>query len=298
MIKLDLPTLERPINANSGWSVDGMSSTDLYERINLALLMGIAIFANLIFSPTVTQLQSTKTEVKPYESDASKREQVEQMFDSISHRYDFLNHFLSLGIDNIWRKRAIGKLKSLQPKRILDVATGTADLAIAALALNPDKIVGVDISNKMLDVGRAKIAKRGLDKIELKNGDSENLPFEDNSFDAITVAFGVRNYQNLEAGLNEMKRILRPGGKLVVLEFSKPSVFPIKQIFNFYSKYILPNWGKLLSGSTEAYVYLPESVKHFPEGEEFTDILQKCGYQNTNITRLTFGISSIYEGTK
>jgi demethylmenaquinone methyltransferase/2-methoxy-6-polyprenyl-1,4-benzoquinol methylase len=260
--------------------------------------MGIAIFANLIFSPTVTQLQSTKTEVKPYESDASKREQVEQMFDSISHRYDFLNHFLSLGIDNIWRKRAIGKLKSLQPKRILDVATGTADLAIAALALNPDKIVGVDISNKMLDVGRAKIAKRGLDKIELKNGDSENLPFEDNSFDAITVAFGVRNYQNLEAGLNEMKRILRPGGKLVVLEFSKPSVFPIKQIFNFYSKYILPIWGKLLSGSTEAYVYLPESVKHFPEGEEFTDILQKCGYQNTNITRLTFGISSIYEGTK
>lgn len=243
-------------------------------------------------------MKSTKTEVKPYSAEGSKREQVEKMFDSISHKYDFLNHFLSLGIDNIWRKKTISKLKDLQPKRILDVATGTADLAIASLVLNPDEIVGIDLSNNMLQVGREKLTKKNIDKITLLQGDSENLPFEDDSFDAITVGFGVRNYENLEKGLNEMKRVLRPGGKLVVLEFSKPGAFPIKQLFTFYSKYILPIWGKLFSGSQEAYVYLPESVKHFPEGEAFTKILMDCGYKNTKISRLSFGISSIYEGTK
>lgn len=243
-------------------------------------------------------MQPTKTEVKPYSKEGSKREQVEQMFDSISHRYDFLNHFLSLGVDHLWRKKAIARLKDLQPKRILDVATGTGDLAIAALKLNPEEIVGVDLSENMLSVGRTKMSKKGIKNITMVQGDSENLPFEDNAFDAITVGFGVRNYENLEKGLTEMKRVLRPGGKLVVLEFSKPSTFPIKQLFTFYSKYILPIWGKLFSGSTEAYVYLPESVKHFPEGTDFLTILEQCGYKNTDFKRLSFGISSIYEGTK
>ncbi|MBO6517266.1 MAG: bifunctional demethylmenaquinone methyltransferase/2-methoxy-6-polyprenyl-1,4-benzoquinol methylase UbiE [Bacteroidia bacterium] len=220
------------------------------------------------------------------------------MFDSISHRYDFLNHFLSLGIDNIWRKKAVAKLQSLQPKRILDVATGTADLAIASLKLKPEEVVGVDLSENMLNVGRKKLTKKGIESITLTQGDSENLPFKDGEFDAITVGFGVRNYENLEKGLREMNRVLRPGGKLVILEFSKPNKFPVKQLFTFYSKYILPIWGRLFSGSTEAYVYLPESVKHFPEGEEFLKILEKCGYKNTEVSRLSFGISSIYEGTK
>jgi demethylmenaquinone methyltransferase/2-methoxy-6-polyprenyl-1,4-benzoquinol methylase len=243
-------------------------------------------------------LQPTKTEVKPYKDEASKREQVEKMFDSISHRYDFLNHFLSLGIDNIWRRKAISKLEVIQPKRILDVATGTGDLAIAALRLKPEMVTGIDLSEGMLSVGRKKMKKKGIESVKMIQGDSENLPFEDNSFDAITVGFGVRNYQNLEKGLKEMLRVLRPGGKLVVLEFSKPSIFPVKQLFNFYSKFILPAWGKIFSGSNEAYVYLPESVKHFPEGEEFLKILGDCGYHNVASTRLSFGISSIYEGVK
>ena len=198
----------------------------------------------------------------------------------------------------IWRRKTIARLKDIQPKKILDVATGTADLAIAALKLHPDEVVGIDLSANMLSVGQTKLDKKGYEKISLMQGDSENLPFEDNTFDAITVGFGVRNYENLEKGLNEMKRVLRPGGKLAVLEFSKPSVFPIKQVFTFYSKYILPLWGKIFSGSQEAYVYLPESVKHFPEGQHFIDILSKCGYQNTSFSRLTFGIASVYEGTK
>jgi demethylmenaquinone methyltransferase / 2-methoxy-6-polyprenyl-1,4-benzoquinol methylase len=243
-------------------------------------------------------LQSTKTEVKPYSKDGSKREQVEKMFDSISHKYDFLNHFLSMGIDHSWRRKAIARLRPLNPKRILDVATGTGDLAIAALKLNPDEVVGIDLSENMLSVGRTKLTKKGIENISLMQGDSENLPFEDNEFDAITVGFGVRNYENLEKGLLEMKRVLRPGGKLVVLEFSKPGKFPVKQLFTFYSKYILPLWGKIFSGSNEAYVYLPESVKHFPEGKNFIEILNSCGYKKTDFSRLTFGITSVYEGTK
>ena len=243
-------------------------------------------------------MNSNKTVVKPYSAEGSKREQVEKMFDSISHRYDFLNHFLSLGIDHIWRRRTVNKLKELAPKQILDVATGTGDLAVALLRLNPDKVIGLDLSEGMLSVGRKKMARKGIHNVEMVQGDSENLPFEDNQFDAITVAFGVRNYENLEKGLVEMKRVLRPGGKLVVLEFSKPSIFPVKQLFGFYSKVILPFFGRIFSGSSEAYTYLPESVKHFPEGKEFTDILTTCGYKNATFTRLSFGISSIYEGTK
>lgn len=238
--------------------------------------------------------------VLPYRQDsATKKDQVAKMFDNISGDYDFLNHFLSLGIDILWRKAAIRKLKSLQPKLILDVATGTGDFAIEALKLNPDKVVGVDISEGMLSVGRQKMSARGLDtKIELIYGDSEKLPFESNKFDAITVAFGVRNFENLENGLAEMLRVVRPGGKVVVLEFSKPRKFPFKQLYNFYFKFVLPKIGRWVSRDSSAYTYLPESVQAFPDGEVFTKILDHLGYKDTQCKPLTFGISSLYIGTK
>lgn len=235
-----------------------------------------------------------RKEVKPFSSEGSKSQQVEKMFDEISHRYDFLNHFLSMGIDRSWRRKAIDLLKDIQPKSILDVATGTGDLAIEALRLNPDRIIGVDISEKMLEVGREKMWEHGYKNITLQRGDSMALQFSDGEFDAVTVAFGVRNFENLEKGLREIKRVLRPGGKAVILEFSKPHVFPIKQLFGFYSKYILPLWGKLFSGSEAAYRYLPESVKHFPEGKEMKEILLKCGYKTADFKRLTFGICTVY----
>ncbi len=238
--------------------------------------------------------------VLPYkDKNTAKKQQVADMFDSISPRYDFLNHFLSLGIDIRWRKKAIKLLEDLQPKTILDIATGTGDFAIEALSLNPDKIIGVDISEGMLSVGREKLKKRKLDdKITLQSGDSENLPFEDNMFDAIIVAFGVRNFENLEQGLGEMFRVLRPGGKVVVLEFSKPKSFPFKQLYNFYFKNILPTVGKVISKDKAAYTYLPESVKTFPDGKIFTDILDRTGFYKTQCKPLTLGISSIYTGIK
>ncbi|MFN9116072.1 MAG: bifunctional demethylmenaquinone methyltransferase/2-methoxy-6-polyprenyl-1,4-benzoquinol methylase UbiE, partial [Bacteroidota bacterium] len=235
-------------------------------------------------------------EVKPYQNaQGSKREQVEQMFDSIAHRYDFLNRFLSLGIDQIWRKKAIASLKEVNPEYILDVATGTADLAIAALKLKPQHVIGIDISNQMLAVGRDKIkAKSLIDKIELLQGDSSKLPFNNNKFDAITVAFGVRNFEMLQQGLNEMNRVLRNGGKIAVLEFSKPKQFPVKQLYNFYFKYILPGWGGLISKSKSAYTYLPESVNHFPEGKEFAAYLENAGFSQIKIKPLTFGVCTLY----
>ncbi|MBY0434242.1 MAG: bifunctional demethylmenaquinone methyltransferase/2-methoxy-6-polyprenyl-1,4-benzoquinol methylase UbiE [Cyclobacteriaceae bacterium] len=221
------------------------------------------------------------------------------MFDSISGRYDLLNHTLSLGIDIRWRKKAIALLRDLQPKRILDVATGTGDFAIEALALKPEKIVGVDISEGMLDVGRAKIRNRKIDHIiEMQSGDSENLPFQDNFFDAVIVAFGVRNFEDLEKGLAEMLRVVRPGGRVVILEFSHPSKFPMKQLYNVYFTTILPWIGRRISRDQAAYRYLPESVKAFPYGEDFTKILSNLGYKNPQCNPLTFGISSIYWGTK
>ena len=212
--------------------------------------------------------------VVPYSEEAtSKKEQVAKMFNNISHRYDFLNHFLSLGIDKLWRKKAINLLRTRNPKLILDVATGTGDFAIQALTLNPDKIIGVDISTGMLDMGRVKIRDQKLEsKIELQEGDSENLPFEENKFDAITVAFGVRNFENLELGLREIKRVLKPGGMLVVLEFSKPQSFPFKQLFNFYFKSILPGVGRMVSADKAAYTYLPASVEAFPDGNDFIQV--------------------------
>lgn len=234
--------------------------------------------------------------VIPYkEKESSKKEQVAEMFDNISHRYDFLNHFLSLGIDKLWRKKAVRILKENNPKILLDVATGTGDFAIESLSLNPEKVYGIDISNGMLDKGRVKIKKNKQDQIiELKYGDSENIPFEENYFDAITVAFGVRNFENLEKGLSEMRRVLKPEGKAVVLEFSKPKAFPIKQIYNLYFHKILPTIGKLVSKDASAYTYLPESVEAFPEGKAFEEILMKVGFKFKKTYPLFFGISSIY----
>lgn len=233
--------------------------------------------------------------VKPYTEEGSKKVQVADMFNNIAPKYDFLNRFLSAGIDKKWRRRAIKELNKEQPKIILDVATGTADFAIEALNINPEKIIGIDISAKMLDIGREKITQKALDnKIELLLGDSEQLPFENNTFDAVTVAFGVRNFENLKQGLAEILRVLKPGGTLLVLEFSNPRKFPVKQLYRFYSKFILPTIGWLVSRDKAAYTYLPESIKVFPDGQNFLDICTSVGYAETKWIPLTMGICSIY----
>ena len=238
--------------------------------------------------------------VLPYKEErTSKKEQVAKMFDNISGNYDFLNHFLSLGIDRGWRKKAIRILAPLHPKNILDVATGTGDFAIMALNINPDKVTGVDISTGMLEMGRKKIQRKGLDhKIELLNGDSENLPFEENKFDAVTVAFGVRNFENLEKGLGDIFRVMKPDAMVVVLEFSRPRKFPFRQLYNFYFKIVLPKVGRVISKDKAAYTYLPESVEAFPDGQDFLEILKNIGFKDTACKTLTFGISSIYTGRK
>lgn len=238
--------------------------------------------------------------VVPYkEQEAGKKEQVAEMFNNISHRYDFLNHFLSLGIDILWRKKAIRLLRKDGPKQILDIATGTGDFAIEALALNPDKVTGVDISEGMLAHGKKKMKRKGLDHlIDMQMGDSEKLLFESNTFDAVIVSFGVRNFENLEKGLSDMFRVLKPGGKTVIIEFSRPRKFPMKQLYSFYFKSILPVIGKLISKDQSAYTYLPESVEAFPDGEDFLSVLKKVGFKSTECRPLTFGISSIYIGQK
>jgi len=242
----------------------------------------------------------TKATVTPYGTGDGKKVEVERMFDKIAPRYDLLNRVLSLGIDVRWRKHALGYLKKTQPQTLLDVATGTADVAImAAKMLGPRNITGIDIANQMLDFGRVKIKKEGLENvIVLETGDSENLRFADQSFDAVTVAFGVRNFENLEKGLAEMLRVLRPGGRVVILEFSRPHIFPFKQLYNAYFKYVLPAIGRLTSRDIRAYTYLFESVQAFPEGNEFLNILTKIGYQNPVCERLTLGICSIYSAVK
>ncbi|PKQ69774.1 bifunctional demethylmenaquinone methyltransferase/2-methoxy-6-polyprenyl-1,4-benzoquinol methylase UbiE [Raineya orbicola] len=237
----------------------------------------------------------------PYKSSQkNKKEQVAEMFDKISPTYDLLNRVLSGGIDKSWRKKALTMLQSSQPQTILDVATGTADLAILAQKmLNPQKIVGIDISEGMLALGREKIQKLGLqDKITLQTADSENLPFAESSFDAVMVSFGVRNFANLEQGLSEIYRVTKPQGKVMILEFSKPSAFPVKQLYQFYSKTFLPWLGKLISKDKAAYEYLPASVEVFPEGKNFVEILEKIGFKNVTCKPLTFGICSIYIGEK
>lgn len=236
--------------------------------------------------------------VKPYDNpEMSKKEEVALMFDTISGRYDFMNRFLSLGIDKLWRLRLLKQLRKQKPDTVLDIATGTADLAIL-ISKHAQKVIGADISEGMLAVGREKVAKRRITNVTLQYGDSENLPFADNTFDAITVAFGVRNYENLEKGLTDMLRVLKPGGMVYVLEFSRPRKFPVKQAYFFYFNNVLPRWGKVLSKDTSAYSYLPQSVKAFPDGEDFTAILEKCGFTETNFKFLSNGIAALYTATK
>lgn len=238
-------------------------------------------------------------QVTPYNTKDSKKEQVAQMFDNIAFRYDFLNSLLSLGIHKGWRKKCIKLIASKQPKYILDVATGTGDFAVASLKLNPDSVIGIDISEGMMKFGREKLVKLGLDKkITLQYGDAETCDLPSNSIDAITVGFGVRNFEHLEKGLENMLRILKPGGQLCVLEFSSPRKFPIKQLFHFYFKYITPTIGKIFSKDTRAYTYLPESVKAFPDNERFITILEKVGYKNASFKPLSLGIAAIYLAEK
>lgn len=235
--------------------------------------------------------------ITPYKDNKSgKKEQVAQMFNNIARRYDFLNHFLSLGIDNLWRKKAIKCISDIASNPLmLDVASGTGDLAIAALKLNPQKVIGIDISTEMLNVGIKKIERKGYQNlIELKKGDSENLEFDENTFDGITAAFGVRNFENLNKGLSEMYRVLKPKGKIVILEFSKPRIFPVKQFYNFYFKVILPLLGRIISKDNSAYTYLPESVNQFPERELFIQKLEQVGFKNCSFKPLSFGIASLY----
>ena len=238
--------------------------------------------------------------VTPYSnSSKSKKEQVAGMFNTIAGKYDLLNHFLSLNIDKIWRKKVIKLISKHHPTRILDVATGTGDLAIAALASKPERIDAIDISDGMLEVGKNKVRERKLDGIIfLQHADAEAIPFPDNTFDAITVAFGVRNFENLQKGLCEMLRVLKPGGICVVLEFTMPRKFPFKQLYGFYFKNLLPFIGKLVSKDKSAYTYLPESVKAFPQNQHFIAEMEIAGFVDNSSKSLTMGIAAIYKGTK
>ncbi|MGE4586987.1 MAG: bifunctional demethylmenaquinone methyltransferase/2-methoxy-6-polyprenyl-1,4-benzoquinol methylase UbiE [Mangrovibacterium sp.] len=229
----------------------------------------------------------------------NKKQQVEQMFDNIASSYDFLNHFLSMGIDKLWRKKAVRMLKKYNPMNILDVASGTGDFAIETAKIMPHEIVGFDLSGQMLRVGEEKVRKLELDGIiRFQKGDSENMPFAAGSFDAITVAFGVRNFENLEKGLQEFIRVLKPGGVAVILEFSRPHVFPFRQLYMFYFRHILPLIGGLISKDDSAYNYLPESVMAFPDDQDFLNILKRNGFSRFRQRRLTFGIATIYEAVK
>ena len=233
----------------------------------------------------------------PYKNSTQpKKEQIAAMFNNIAHKYDFLNHTLSLGVDVWWRKKAVKKLGQLENPFILDIATGTGDFAItAARRIKTARIVGVDISEKMMEVGKQKVARQNLNnRITFQQGDCENLQFESNSVDAILTGYGVRNFENLHAGLCEMHRVLKPHGKAVILEFSTPRKFPVKQLYMFYFKHILPAVGRLFSKDNSAYTYLPESVEAFPSGEKFVAEAQKAGFTNTNFTFLTFGITALY----
>lgn len=221
------------------------------------------------------------------------------MFDNISKRYDLLNRLLSAGIDIRWRKKALKMVKNRKPEAVLDVATGTGDFAIEAYqTFKPEKLVGIDISNGMLDVGREKLQKRGLDHVDFIQADSANLPFDDNTFDVAMAAFGVRNFENLKNGLQGMVDKLKPGGEILVLEFSKPRRFPFKQLYFFYFKNVLPFIGKMISKDQRAYTYLPESVQAFPDGQDFLDVMTACGLKENKQKQLTFGIASVYHGVK
>ncbi len=238
--------------------------------------------------------------VKPYKNqESSRKEQVTKMFDNISGNYDFMNRLMTFGIDVKWRKKVVKMVGKTKPKQILDIATGTGDFAIMLAEIKPKKIVGLDISQGMLEIGKEKVAKKGLDNlIEMVLGDSENLPFEDNSFDAVTVGFGVRNFEDLDKALLEIYRVLRPGGIFVVLETSQPEKFPFKQGYKFYAKYMIPFFGRLFSKDKNAYEYLPESAEAFPYGEDFNNILKKNQFISVHNYPLMFGAASIYKAFK
>lgn len=235
--------------------------------------------------------------VTPYQKpDASKKEQVTEMFDNIAPSYDLLNHALTFGIDILWRKKAIRTLKPYNPKIVVDIATGTGDFAVEAQSLNPDRIIGIDISPEMLRIGEEKMKKKGLDKlVEMRLGDSEDLKLDTDSVDAVTVGFGVRNFENLRKGMEEIRRVLKPGGVAVILEPSYPTRFPLKQLFSLHFRVITPLIGKLVSGDNAAYKYLPDSVKAFPNGKVFTDICLEAGFRKAEYIPLTFGICSMYK---
>jgi demethylmenaquinone methyltransferase/2-methoxy-6-polyprenyl-1,4-benzoquinol methylase len=228
-----------------------------------------------------------------------KKENIQEMFNDISSRYDFLNHFLSLGVDFSWRKTFVKQLSRYKHDRILDVATGTGDLALFLSTLEPEEITGVDIAVKMLDIAKEKSSQRKLKtKLNFQEADAENLPFPDKTFDAVTVAFGVRNFEDLEKGLSEMKRVLKDGGVMMILEFSHPTSFPWKTFYNLYSRHMIPFIGRFVSKNNHAYSYLPESVSNFPSGRTFLDILEKVELKNVSQRRLTFGVATIYTGEK
>lgn len=238
--------------------------------------------------------------IKPYDESAAKGEQVEQMFDAIASRYDTLNHWMSLDIDRYWRRKAIAQLAPFAPREILDVATGTGDFAIqTAKMLKPARLVGADISEGMMNVGRQKVAREGLqDVISFAKEDCMSLSFGDGSFDAVTAAFGIRNFADLDRGLREMCRVLRPGGHLSIVELTHPTRFPMKQLFRIYSHTILPAYGKLVSKDERAYRYLTATIEAFPQGEMMMDILRKAGFKEASFKRLTFGICTMYLGEK
>ncbi len=239
--------------------------------------------------------------LKPYKTKSGgKKEQVSDMFDNISPKYDLLNRIMTLRIDIIWRKKAIRLLKASCPQLILDVATGTGDFAIEAIEiLQPEKIIGVDISAGMLEVAKEKIQKKRLtSQFEVQVGDSENLQFADNTFDAVTVAFGVRNFENLNQGLAEIRRVLKPGGRAIILELSNPKRFPVKQLFHFYFHKIVPFIGRFISKDSSAYSYLPESVSKFPDGQHFAALTKEAGFRTTRVMPQTLGFCTIYEAVK
>lgn len=238
--------------------------------------------------------------ITPYGNEGHKREQVERMFDNIAHSYDLLNHSLSWGIDKGWRRKAIDSLKPYAPKRMLDVATGTGDFALLAVRrLHPRQLIGADISEGMMNIGRQKVREAGLDGIiQFQREDCAAMSFADDSFDAVTVAYGVRNFEDLDRGLTEMRRVLRPGGQLLIVELTTPRRFPMKQLFAFYSRYIMPLAGKLISKDSSAYRYLPATMAAFPQGEVMQAILCKAGFSEVRFRRFTFGICTMYLAIK
>jgi demethylmenaquinone methyltransferase/2-methoxy-6-polyprenyl-1,4-benzoquinol methylase len=240
------------------------------------------------------------SEVKPYRPEGSKKEQVAAMFNAISPKYDALNRILSAGIDQSWRRKTLREIRATGALNVLDVATGTADLALAlAKGIPGSKVVGVDISSGMLEVGRSKVRAKDLEgRVRLDLGDGEQLPYEESSFGAVTVAFGVRNFENLEQGLRDMRRVLQPGGTLAVLEFSQPTAWPLRGLYLFYFKNILPRIGRLVSKDASAYTYLPNSVQAFPYGEAFAAKLREAGFKSVRVRPLTFGIASLYLAIK